>query len=72
MSYPLLHFLNVHALLQEIPGLLEQVDFEPSAVHALAFDPTDQRRLAFQLGAPVLLRLCGASSSSHAVPQRAE
>lgn len=30
--YPLLHTLNIRSLLQDVPGLLEQVDFETSAV----------------------------------------
>ena len=43
--------MNVRSLLQDVPGLLDQVEFEVSAVHALALDPRDDRRIAFQLGA---------------------
>lgn len=38
------------SLLQGVPGLADEVDIEISALSALAMDPMDERRMAFQLG----------------------
>jgi len=38
------------SMLQDVPGLADEVDIEVSALSALTIDPMDERRLAFQLG----------------------
>jgi hypothetical protein len=52
VSHPLLHSLQMAALLRDVPGLADEVDIESSALNAIVADPMDGRRLAFQLGEP--------------------
>ena len=48
--HPPLGAVSLRHSLAAVPGLLEQTGIPASAVHSMAFDPVDPRRLGFHLG----------------------